>query len=56
MTWHDFAWGWNMGAHMLLWAIWVIGLVAIVAVICLTARIEDPHGESAHPGHRRAHL
>jgi hypothetical protein len=56
MMWLDFSWGWNMGAHTLLWAIWLIGLLAIVAVICLTARSEDPQGDSAPLGHRRAHL
>lgn len=51
--WPDFAWGWNMGADMLLWAIWLIGFVAIVALICLTAGIENEPGSM--PPSRRAH-
>lgn len=54
MMWHDFAWGWNLGAHMLLWVLWLIGFVAIFAVICLIAGIEDEWPDLSSPD-RRVH-
>ena len=53
--WHNFDWGWGMGAHMLLWwTIMLIGLVAIAGLIFVLSGIEDEPGESAPPG-RHAH-